>query len=205
MKEAVAAVLAQYEQRAAREQQLQSRLSPEQFAARVDEFLISVGPQAGRLMHLLATAARARTIVELGTSYGYSTVWLADAARETGGKIHSLDLSQKKVDFAREQLRRAGLEGCVEFHVGDARETLQKLPGPFDFVLVDLWKDLYCTCFELLHPKLAQGALVAADNMLHPPGARQHAVAYQKLVRTKGDMDSVLLSIGNGIELSRKL
>jgi predicted O-methyltransferase YrrM len=206
MKDAVAGVLADYELRAERERRLMSTLPPDQLEARVDEFLISIGPQAGRLVHLLATSARARTIVELGTSYGYSTIWLADAARETGGRVHSLELSQKKVDFAREQLHRAGgLEAFVEFHVGDARETLRRLAEPFDFVLVDLWKDLYCQCFELLHPKLASGALVAADNMLYPPSSREHAVAYQKLVRTKDDMESILLKIGNGIELSRKL
>jgi predicted O-methyltransferase YrrM len=206
MREALTSVLAEYEQRAAREFELMKSLPPEELAARIDEFLISIGPQAGRLLHLLATSANARTIVELGASYGYSTLWLADAARTTGGKVHSLELSQTKVDFAREQLRRAGgLDAFVEFHVADARESLQRLPGPFDFVLVDLWKDLYCPCFELLHPRLASGALVAADNMLYPPTAQKHAAAYQKLVRSKDDMDSILLSIGNGIELSRKL
>ena len=205
MREALTTVLAEYEQREAREFEVMKSLPPEETAARIDEFLISIGPQAGRLLHLLATSANARTIVELGASYGYSTLWLADAARTTGGKVHSLELSQTKVDFAREQLRRAGgLDAFVEFHVADARESLQRLTGPFDFVLVDLWKDLYCPCFEQLHPKLASGALVAADNMLHPPSALKHAVAYQKLVRSKDDMDSILLSIGNGIELSRK-
>ena len=75
----------------------------------------------------------------------------------------------------------------------------------FDFVLIDLWKDLYSQCFELLHPKLSQGALVAADNMLFPPTVRPYAKAYQQLVRTKGDMDSLLLPLGSGVELSRKL
>jgi predicted O-methyltransferase YrrM len=71
-------------------------------------------------------------------------------------------------------------------------------------VLLDLWKDLYATCFELFHAKLAPGALVAADNMLFPPSARADAVEYQALVRAKPDMDSVLLPVGNGVELSRK-
>jgi predicted O-methyltransferase YrrM len=197
-------VLAEYEQRSAEEIKLMRSLSREQFMARIDEFLICVGPEVGQLLNLLIAGAGAKTIVELGASYGYSTMWLADAARATGGKVHSLELSPKKVEFAREQLRRAGLESFVEFHVGDALETLKKLPGPLDFVLVDLWKDLYSPCFELFHPKLASGALVAADNMLYPPTARPDATAYQNLVRQKGDMDSLLLNIGNGIELSRK-
>jgi len=203
MDKSVELILAEYERRSADEAKLMHD-DPAEFGRRVDEFLISVGPQTGRMMHLLVTGASAKNILEIGTSYGYSTIWLADAARETGGKVHSLELSQRKVDYAREQLARAGLAAYVEFHVGSALDTIPRLTGPFDFVLLDLWKDLYKPCFELFHPKLAPGALVAADNMLFPPYSRVDAVAYQALVRTKGDMDSLLLHIGSGVELSRK-
>lgn len=203
MDAAVANVLAMYEERAAREQQTMLS-SPAQFMANLDDYLICIGREAGQLLHLLAVARKAQVIVELGASYGYSTLWLADAARATGGKVHSLELSEKKVAYAREQLRSVGLENHVEFHVGDALATLAVLPGPFDLVLVDLWKDLYGACFELFHPKLSAGALVAADNMTFPPAARADAMAYQRLVRTKQDMESLLLPVGNGIELSRK-
>ena len=203
MEPAILKVLGVYEERAERELQLMLR-SPAEFSANIDDYLICIGPQAGKLLHLLVVGARAQSILELGASYGYSTLWLADAARRTGGQVHSLELSEKKVAYARDQLRGVGLESYVQFHLGDARETLAKLPGPFDFVLVDLWKDLYCPCFELFHPKLAPAALVAADNMTFPPRARPDAIAYQQLVRTKADMESVLLPVGNGIELSRK-
>ena len=200
---AILKVMAAYEERAARELQLMLR-SPAEFSANIEDYLICIGPEAGQLLHLLTVSSKAQCIVELGASYGYSTIWLADAARRTGGKVHSLELSEKKVAYAGEQLRGLGLEGYVQFHVGDARESLTKLPAPIDFVLIDLWKDLYCPCFELLHPKLAPGALVAADNMTFPPSARADAHAYQQLVRTKTDMDTLLLPVGNGIELSRK-
>jgi predicted O-methyltransferase YrrM len=193
MDQAVEAVLAEYERRAAVESELMRTTPQEQILARIDEFLICVGPDTGKLLHLLVTGARAKTILELGTSYGYSTVWLADAARATSGRVHSL-----------ERLARAGLADYVEFHVGSALDLLPRLAGPFDFVLVDLWKNLYCPCLELFHPKLAPGALVVADNMLQPATARADAMAYQELVRRKGDMDSVMLPIGSGIELSRK-
>jgi predicted O-methyltransferase YrrM len=203
MDAAVLKVLGIYEERAERELQLMLS-SPAEFSANIDDYLICIGPEAGKLLHLLAVGRKAQCIVELGASYGYSTIWLADAARLTGGQVHSLELSEKKVAYAREQLCGLGLESYVEFHLGDARTTLAQLPGPFDFVLVDLWKDLYCPCFELLHPKLAVGALVAADNMTFPRPVQREARAYQQLVRTKSDMDSVLLPVGNGIELSRK-
>ena len=78
-----------------------------------------------------------------------------------------------------------------------------RLPGPFDFVLIDLWKDLYVPVFELLHPKLAQGAIIVADNMLQPENVRVHARAYRERVRSAADMSSVLLEVGNGLEVSR--
>lgn len=204
MEQAVQAVLSEYERRAAAESELMRTTPPEQIFARIDEFLICVGPETGKLLHLLVTGAKAKSILELGTSYGYSTVWLADAARAVSGRVHSFELSQAKVDYARERLARAGLADYVEFHVGSALDLLPQLAGPFDFVLVDLWKNLYRPCFELFHPKLAPGALVVADNMLEPPTARADAMAYQEHVRRKGDMDSVLLPIGSGVELSRK-
>jgi len=101
MDEALQPVLAEYERRAVEERQLLETLPPAEIASRIDEFLIPIGPDTGKLLHLVITAARARVLVELGASYGYSTLWLADAARVTGGRVHSLELSAKKVDHAR--------------------------------------------------------------------------------------------------------
>ena len=163
-----------------------------------------MGREAGILLYLLASGGKARRILELGTSYGYSTVWLAAAARATGGKVLSLELRDFKIEHARQALTRAGLSTRVEFHEGDCLETLKTLSGPFDFVLLDVWKDLYLPCFELVHPKLAPGAIIAADNMLLPEVVRPQAEAYRARVRQAGDLDSVLIDIGNGLEISRK-
>ena len=92
----------------------------------------------------------------------------------------------------------------MEFHQGDCLQTLKELPGPFDFVLLDVWKDLYLPCFELFHAKLAPGAIVIADNMLLPEIVRPQAEAYRARVRQVGDLDSVLIEVGNGVEISRK-
>jgi predicted O-methyltransferase YrrM len=91
----------------------------------------------------------------------------------------------------------------VEFRIGDALESLTQLSGPFDFVLLDLWKDLYVPVFERLYPKLAPGAIVVADNMLHPENVRAHARAYRERVQAAPEMSSVLLAVGNGLEVSR--
>ncbi len=195
-------VLADFERRAEDEQR--RTMTPGAPGTDLDDLLLSVGREAGMLLYLLATGAQSRRILELGSSYGYSTVWLGAAARATGGKVVSLELKDFKIEHARQALTRAGLSSRVEFHMGDCLESLKTLPGPFDFVLLDVWKDLYVPCFELVHPKLAPGGVICADNMLLPESVRPQAEAYRKRVRAAGDMDSVLLDVGNGIEISRK-
>jgi len=197
------AVLDDYEVRASREQELFERLTPEELSRRRDELLLPVGRATGQLMNLLIKGHRARRILEVGSSYGYSAVWLAEAARAVEGRVTSLELHVEKTEYARTQLARAALEGYVRFEIGDALASLQRLPGPFDFVLIDLWKDMYVPVFAALYPKLAPGALIVADNMLEPASARAHAEAYRARVREAPDMTSVLLAVGNGIELSR--
>jgi predicted O-methyltransferase YrrM len=195
-------VLADFERRAEDEQR--RTMTPGAPGTNLDDLLLSVGREAGMLLYLLATGGQSRRILELGSSYGYSTVWLGAAARATGGKVLSLELKDFKIEHARQALTRAGLSSRVEFHMGDCLESLKTLPGPFDFVLLDVWKDLYVPCFELVHPKLAPGGVICADNMLLPESVRPQAEAYRKRVRAAGDMDSVLLDVGNGIEVSRK-
>jgi predicted O-methyltransferase YrrM len=196
------AVLARYNARIEKEDELWRTLPREELRRRRDELLLAVGEESGRFLHALAVARGAKTIIELGTSYGYSTLFLADAARRTGGKVVTFDLAAQKQAFARSQLEEAGLARFVEWRLGDAVELLQATPGPFDFVLLDIWKDLYVPCFEAFHPKLSQNAVIAADNMLFPEAVRPDAEKYRSAVRAKGDLESVLLPIGSGVELS---
>ncbi len=202
MDEAVSRVLAEYEERIAAEEKLMQSVDSSLLMARRDEFLLPIGPDTGRVLNILIKSAKARSILEVGTSYGYSTLWLAEAARHTDGTVVSLELADYKARYAREALARAGLAERVNIHVGSALETLPRLAGPFDFVLIDLWKDLYVKCLDLVYPKLAPGAYVAADNMIYPEILRADAANYQRRIRQL-KFDSVLLPIGSGVELSR--
>ena len=195
-------LLREYEERSAEEWRRVEELGPQAFASR-DEMLLAVGRSTGQLLNILARESNATSILELGTSYGYSAVWLAEAARDTGGTVTTIELAAQKSAYARAKLASVGLDRYVDFRVGDAVDMLESLPGPFDFVLVDLWKDLYVPCFDRFRDKLAEGAIVVADNMLYPEMARADAAAYQKRVRESGRFDSVLLPVGSGLELSR--
>jgi predicted O-methyltransferase YrrM len=199
----VESVLAEYEARMVEEDKLRPEIPSDEWLDRRDEFLISVGRHTGVFLNILAKASKARNILELGTSYGYSTVWLAEAARATGGKVITLEIKSEKQQYARAMLQKAGLDAHVDFRLGEARELLASLKGSFDFVLLDLWKELYIPCLDLFYPKLSKGAFIAADNMLIPEFSLPDAQAYRSYVRSKPNIESVLLPVGSGIELSR--
>jgi predicted O-methyltransferase YrrM len=166
-----------------------------------DKVLLAVGPDSGRLINMLARSLQSPNILELGTSYGYSGIWLADAARETGGRLTTMELQDYKSAHAREMSAKAGLADYVDFKVGDAVQMIGELPHGIDFVLVDLWKDMYVPCLEAFYPKLNPGAIVVADNMLR--GGGDEVKAYAKAIRAKPKIDSVLVPVGSGLEISR--
>lgn len=198
-------VLETYRRRMADESVLMHGQGPIASGVDVDQLLLSVGEDAAELMRSLVIGLGAKMIVELGTSYGFSTLYLADAARRTGGKVHTYDVAAYKQAWARERLAEAGLDGFVEWHTGDAVALLADQPGPVDFALLDIWKDLYVPCLDRLYPLLGENGVILADNMLIPVQARADAEAYQAAVRTKPGMQSVLLPVGQGLELSCKV
>lgn len=166
-----------------------------------DRRLRAVGPDTGRFINILAKSLKAPTILELGTSFGYSGIWLAEAARASGGKLISMELHAYKIEFAREMAEKAGLAEHIDFQIGDAVEMIKDLPSGVDFILVDLWKDLYIPCLEAFYPKLNPGAIIVADNMFMP--GNDDVKQYGKAVRAKPGITSVLLPVGSGIEVSR--
>jgi len=165
-----------------------------------DQALLAVGPEAGQLINVIARSFEAPKILEIGTSFGYSGIWLAEAARASGGRLTTMELEQHKSDYAREMSVKAGLAEYVDFQVGDALDLIAKLPSGIDFVLLDLWKDLYVPCLDAFYPKLNPGAIIAADNMIRPGGP--DIARYSKAVRAKPKMSSVLLPVGQGVEIS---
>ncbi|WP_349961106.1 class I SAM-dependent methyltransferase [Rhizobium sp. ZPR3] len=166
-----------------------------------DRRLRALGPETGRFINILAKSLKAPTILELGTSFGYSGIWLAEAARASGGKLISMELHAYKTEFAREMAEKAGLSEHIDFQIGDAVEMIKALPTGVDFVLVDLWKDLYIPCLEAFYPKLNASAIIVADNMFMP--GNDDVKRYGEAVRAKPGITSVLLPVGSGIEVSR--
>ncbi len=127
---------------------------------------------------------------------------MAEAARANGGRVITLENSPQKAEYARQQIEEAGLSDFVDFRVGDALESLSAATETYDFVLLDIWKELYVPCFDLFFPKLNKGAWVLGDNMIFPPHSYPEATAYRNRIRETHAFDTVLLPIGSGIETS---
>ena len=165
-----------------------------------DRRMRAVGPQTGQLLNILVRSLKAPTILELGTSFGYSGIWLAEAARATGGRLITMELHRYKSDFVRTMAEKAGLSDSIDFMVGDAVRMIHELPNGIDFVLVDLWKDLYLPCLEAFYPKLNTGAVIVADNIRTD---WSDVMDYVRAVLAKSDITSIMLPVGQGLEVSR--
>jgi caffeoyl-CoA O-methyltransferase len=151
--------------------------APADLDARVSAFLaaargtwhdLNVPYEDGAALHRMVLEGRFRNILEIGTSTGHSTIWLAWAAAKTGGKVVTLDIDEERLRQARRSFERAGLTSYIDARLGNAHELVRTLPGPFDFVFSDADKDWYLQYFLDLDPKLSVGGCFTAHNVLRP-------------------------------------
>ncbi|RLD07066.1 MAG: methyltransferase [Chloroflexota bacterium] len=128
--------------------------------------LVALDRDKGLFCYLLCRSLKAKRIVEAGTSYGVSTLYLAAAVRDNqnaDGLVIGTEIEPAKVKIARENFRKAGLNEYIDLREGDLRQTLQDLREPIDFVLIDIW-EVAQYALELVSPHLRPGAIVACDN-----------------------------------------
>jgi predicted O-methyltransferase YrrM len=158
---------------------MRSRTEYLEFYGRLKDFWLPVSRDTGALLYMLARSSNARTIVEFGTSFGISTVYLAAALRDNGGgRLITSEFEPSKVARARQHLTEAGLIDLVEIREGDALRTLGvDLPETIDLLLLDGAKALYGDILGLVESRLAPGALVVADNADDSPDYLAHVRA----------------------------
>jgi predicted O-methyltransferase YrrM len=159
----------------------------------------NVEPETAGMLAVLARATKARRILEIGTSNGYSTIWLADAAEATGAELTSLDVEPSRTALARENLARAGLGGAADLRTEDAAAVLRAAPdGAFDLVFLDAERDAYVAYWPDLVRALAPGGLLAVDNVVsHADQVRDFRV----LVDADDRLTQALVPIGAGVLL----
>jgi predicted O-methyltransferase YrrM len=183
---------------------LRGRPTFEALAPHLRNAFIPVEPDAGRLLYVAARALRARCIVEFGTSFGISTLYLAAAVRDNGGgAVIGSELEPSKRERALAHLAEAGLADLVDVRLGDARETLARdLDGPVDLLFLDGWKDLYLPILELLTPRLRPGALVLGDNVRT---FKKTLAPFVAQLRSGHGFASTTLPFTSGLEVAVKL
>jgi predicted O-methyltransferase YrrM len=167
------------------------------------EAYIPVAEEFGRLLYLMAKAIRASTIVEFGTSFGISTIYLASALRDNGGgNLITCELEATKSQRAEAHLAEADLSDLVEFRIGDALEVLNEgITAPVDLLLLDGAKPLYFSVLKLIEPFLRPGALVIADNI----NTRMKVSEFTDYIRQPvNSYISVAVPLEDGIELSMR-
>ncbi|SEN06024.1 O-methyltransferase [Lihuaxuella thermophila] len=175
---------------------------------------ISVPPEVGKTLYLLAKMSGAKRVLEIGALGGYSTIWLARALPESG-KVVSLEISQKHADFAAENVAKAGLKERVTFLVGDAMQSLDTLARKgerFDFFFIDADKPNYINYLEKVIQLSEPGAVITADNLFQhgrifddqdqapsPRTIRQ----FNEQIANDPRLESMLLTIGDGLGVCR--
>ncbi|MCB0216337.1 MAG: class I SAM-dependent methyltransferase [Caldilineae bacterium] len=165
-----------------------------------EQRLRQVPPETGRFLAFLARCAPAGAWLEIGTSAGYSTLWLALAAAEAGARIRTFELLEFKQALARETFARAGVESLVELVPGDALAHLTTVEA-VGFCFLDTEKPLYGPCYESLVPKLVPGGILVADNAIN------HAAELAPmLARAQADarVDALVVPVGKGLLLCRR-
>jgi predicted O-methyltransferase YrrM len=145
---------------------------------------LAVPADNGRMLRLLAESTGARNVAEIGTSTGYSGLWICLALQRTGGKLTTFELDPGRAAEARKRFEQAGVAGQVDVIVGDAHENVKRLKGPIDLLFLDADKEGYASYLKTLLPLVRPGGLIAADNVTM-------TADYMKAVTTDPQLDTV--------------
>ena len=174
---------------------------PHERLAMLDRAFIPVDEHAGRFLYALVRGAAPGSVVEFGTSFGISTIYMAAAIRDRGkGSIITTELHAGKAETARNNFEHAGMLDLIDVRVGDALETLGHLKPDVSVVFLDGWKHLYLPVLQTLEPALVPGALIVADDLDLFPDALAPYLAYVR--HPANGYVSVKIPIGDAMELS---
>ncbi|MFX0182603.1 MAG: O-methyltransferase [Candidatus Hodarchaeota archaeon] len=172
---------------------------------------LAIPRDEGKFLYILTKLIRAKRILEIGTSFGYSTIWLAAAMKDAkiDGKVISFDVLPEKIEKAQFNLNSAGLADFVDLVQGDAMEFIQNSSESFDMVFLDADKEDYPAFFKLCLPKLRPGGVILSDNVIDCPEIHKDnpeiCEEYMQLVQNHPKCSTVTLPfIPNGLELTIK-
>jgi predicted O-methyltransferase YrrM len=170
-----------------------------------------VGPAVGRVLHQLALISGAKTVFEMGSAIGYSTIWWARAVGE-GGRVIYTDGDRKNAERARSYFDRAGVARQITVHVGDALELLSEQKQEFDIIFCDVDKEDYPRALRLALPKMCKGGLFVTDNVLwsgkvaqpNPDAHTKAILEFNRALYASKELFPTILPIRDGVAVGRK-
>jgi predicted O-methyltransferase YrrM len=178
-----------------------------------DDRMLAITSDTGLFFDMLLQSISAKNILEIGTSTGYSTLWFADAIKNSGGKIITIEENSSKIKRAKKNFEDANVSQLIEIRQGRAIDVLLQISKEFqsnkleafDFVFLDADKENATDYFDLVFPMVRVRGFIAADNILHPQSCVEDMRRYSDYVQSKLSVRSVTVPIGNGEELTLKI
>ena len=168
-----------------------------------DKGLLAVSEEDGRFLRAMVAARNAKAVLEIGAASGYSGIWLGLGARESRGKVVSIEYDPQRAKEAAANIQKAGLTDVVRVIHGDAFAEIPKLQGTFDLVFLDAWKPDYKRFFDMVYPRLEPGGVFMAHNVVNKAGDME---PFLKTIQTHPGLFTSIVSPGSeGMSVSVKL
>ncbi|MGD9580735.1 MAG: O-methyltransferase [Vampirovibrionia bacterium] len=162
----------------------------------------NVSPELGKLLYIMAKTKQAKNILELGTSNGYSTIWLALAAQELKTTVTTIEYHQCRVDLANENFTQCGLTDYIKSFQGKIIPFLEETKEQYDFIFIDACKYEYIEYFKILENKIPQGSIIISDNITSHKESVQDYIDYSSSLNA---FKTVFIPMDEGILINYKL
>jgi len=176
-----------------------------------EDRMLAITKETGELLNMILRLKKAKNMLEVGTSTGYSTIWCAEAICEQSGKIITIEQNPNKIKRAKENFQKAGIADAIIIKKGLAMQILRDLnlkkeyKDFFDFVLIDADKENIIEYFDLILPIVSVGGVIITDNMLYPEKYKQDMKKFSDYLKENPKLRTITTPIGNGEEITIKL
>lgn len=201
MRKSIKKIIDELEEKSRKERTKRYDVKPE-------DRMLAITYETGQFIHSLIVGIRAKSALELGTSTGYSTLWIADAilTHHKTPRITTIERNPKKIERAIRNFKRAGVSRFIRIRKDEIGNVLKGLPRntKFDFVLIDADKENVIEYARLIIPHLKDGGVMVTDNMLYPKKYRKMMRQYSMYLASRQNLQTCTLAIGNGQEITVK-
>ena len=193
------------------ELELQSHLEKtRQVSIEPQDRMLAITKETGELFNMILHIKKAKTVLEIGTSTGYSTIWCAEAIKNQSGKVITIEQNISKIKRAKDNFRKANLDNFITILEGTAMQILTELKLKkehnryFDFVLIDADKENIIEYFDLILPMVSIGGIIVTDNMMYPEKYQESMKKLSEHIKKHPNLKTITSPIGNGEEITLK-